>query len=169
LLTHHARDADASRFCQCFQPCCYIHAVAIEVVVLDDHVAEIDADAQFDAVVRLDTRVSLGHRLLHLDRATHRIDDAGKLHQRAVAGGLDDAARVLGDFRIEELAAQRLEAFERAFLVRSHQPRIPRHIGSEDRGEPAGRGHSSGKPAFRRPLSQIASNAGEKTRDQNAL
>jgi hypothetical protein len=29
---------------------------------------------------------------------------------------------MLGDLRINELAAQRLEAFERAFLVRSHQP-----------------------------------------------
>src|SRR5260370_5561876 len=45
---------------------------------------------------------------------------------------------VLGDLRIEELAAQRLEAFERAFLVRPHQPRIPRHIGGKDRSEPAG-------------------------------
>src|SRR5712671_6551655 len=44
----------------------------------------------------------------------------GKFHQHAVTGGLDDAAVMLGDFRIEELAAQRLEAFERAFLVRSH-------------------------------------------------
>jgi hypothetical protein len=29
---------------------------------------------------------------------------------------------MLGDLRIEELAAQRFEAFERAFLVRPHQP-----------------------------------------------
>ena len=72
--------------------------------------------------------------------AAHRIDDAGKLHQQAIAGGLDDAAMVLGDLRIEELAAQRLEAFERAFLIRPHQPRIPRHIGGEDRGETAGGG-----------------------------
>jgi hypothetical protein len=48
-----------------------------------------------------------------------------------------DAAVVLDDFRIKELTAQRLEAFERAFLVRPHQPRIPRHIGGEDRGETA--------------------------------
>jgi hypothetical protein len=33
---------------------------------------------------------------------------------------------MLGDFRIEEFAAQRFEAFERAFLVRPHQPRIAR-------------------------------------------
>jgi hypothetical protein len=43
--------------------------------------------------------------------------------------------------RIEELAAQRLEAFERALLVRPHQPRIPRHIGGEDCGEAADRRH----------------------------
>src|SRR2546429_5919442 len=34
-------------------------------------------------------------------------------------------AAVLGDFWIEELAAQRFEAFERPLLVRPHQPRIP--------------------------------------------
>jgi len=118
-----------------------VDAVAVEVVAFDDHIAEIDADAQFDALVRRDACVPLRDRLLHLDRATHRIDDAGKLHQYTVAGGLDDAAVVLGDLRIEELMAQRLEAFERAFLVRAHQPRIPRHIGGEDRGEPAAGGH----------------------------
>src|SRR5438094_463025 len=75
--------------------------------------------------------------------AAHRIDDAGKFHQHAVAGGLDDAAVVLGDLRIEKLAAQRFEAFERALLVRPHQPRIPRHISGEDRGETAGPGHQA--------------------------
>jgi hypothetical protein len=126
-----------------------VDAVAVEVVALDDHVAEIDADAQFDAVGRRDAAVALGHRLLHRDRAAHRIDDAGELDQQAVAGGLDDAALVLGDLRIEELAAQRLEAFKRAFLVQPHQPRIARDISGEDRGETAGRGHPSGNPARR--------------------
>src|SRR5689334_1563232 len=64
-----------------------------------------------------------------------------KLDQHAVPGGLDDAAVVLGDFRIDELAAQRLEAFERALLIRPHQPRISRHIGGEDRGKAAGCRH----------------------------
>ena len=66
--------------------------------------------------------VPLGHRLLHRDCAAHRIDDTGKFHQHPVAGGLDDAAVVLSDLRIEELAAQRFEAFERVFLIRPHQP-----------------------------------------------
>ncbi len=74
---------------------------------------------------------------LHLDRAAHRIDDAGKLHQQAVAGGLDDAAVMLGDLRIEELAAQRFEAFERAFLVRPHQPAVTGDVRRKDCSEPA--------------------------------
>jgi hypothetical protein len=49
---------------------------------------------------------------------------------------------MLGDLRIEELAAQHFEAFVRAFLIRPHQPRIPRHIGGEDRRETAGLAHS---------------------------
>jgi hypothetical protein len=77
--------------------------------------------------------------MLHRDGAARRIDDHGKLHQQAVAGGLDDAAVVLGDLRIDELAAQRFEALERALLVRPHQARIPRHIGGKDRREAAGR------------------------------
>ena len=49
---------------------------------------------------------------------------------------------MLGDLGINKLAAQRLEPFERAFLVRTHQARIPRHIGGEDRGETAGGSHA---------------------------
>jgi hypothetical protein len=54
--------------------------------------AEIYAGAQFDAIVHPDIRVALGHRLLHCNRGGHRIDDAPKFRQQAVAGGLDDAA-----------------------------------------------------------------------------
>jgi hypothetical protein len=55
-----------------------------------------------------DPGVALGRCLLHFDRAANRIDDAGELDQQPVAGGLDDAALMLDDFRIEKLAAQRL-------------------------------------------------------------
>jgi hypothetical protein len=55
---------------------------------------------------------------------------------------------VLGDFRIQEVAAQRLEAFERALLIRAHQPRIPRDIGGENGSQPAfdASGGQSGAP-----------------------
>jgi hypothetical protein len=118
LVVNRIGDEHPAGIGQGFDPRRDVDAVAIEVVALDDHVAEIDADAQLDAAVRRDADVPLGHRLLDFDRAAHRIDDAGKLDQQTVAGGLDDTTVMLGDFRIEQLAAQRFEAFERAFLVR---------------------------------------------------
>ena len=39
-----------------------------------------------------------------------------------VTRGFDEPAPVLGDFRIEELTAQCLEAFEGAALIGPHQP-----------------------------------------------
>jgi len=54
-------------------------AIAIDVVAIGDHVAEIDTDAQLHAAIYADRRVALRHRLLHRDRAAHRIDDARKL------------------------------------------------------------------------------------------
>jgi hypothetical protein len=48
---------------------------------------------------------------------------------------------MLGDFRIEELAPQRFEAFEGAALIGADQPRIARHIGRENRREPTGLAH----------------------------
>ena len=58
---------------------------------------------------------------------------------------------MLGDLRIEKLAAQRFEAFECAFLAHPPQPRIPRHIGGEDRGKATDGGHHPAQPALRRP------------------
>jgi hypothetical protein len=44
---------------------------------------------------------------------------------------------VFGNFRIDQFAAQRFEAFEGAFLVDPHQPRIARHVSSKNGGQPA--------------------------------
>jgi len=63
------------------------------------------------------------------DRTARSIDDARELDQHAVAGGLDQAPAMVGDFWIEELAAQRSQAFEGAALVGAEQPRIARHVG----------------------------------------
>jgi hypothetical protein len=41
------------------------------------------------------------------------------------------------DLGIGQLSPQRLQSRERPFLVGAHQPRVVRHIGGEDRGQPA--------------------------------
>ena len=96
-IAHRARDEDAARLGEPLQAGGDVDAVAEDVVALDDDVAEVDADAEFDARLVGRAAVAVGHAGLDLDGAAHRLDDAGELDQQAVAGALDDAAAVVGD------------------------------------------------------------------------
>jgi hypothetical protein len=60
---------------------------------------------------------------------------------------------VFGYLRIDKLAAERFEAFERAFLVRPHEPRIARHIGGENCRQPA---LDAGQPSKLHGVSSVA-------------
>ena len=113
-----------------------VDAVAENIAVLDDDVADVDADAELDALVLRHAGIALGHAALNGDRATHGVDDAGELDQDAVARGLDDAAGMFGDPGVQEFAAMRLEARERAFLVVADQPAVAGDVRCEDCGQP---------------------------------
>src|SRR5262249_54058460 len=67
----------------------------------------------------------------------HRIDDALKDHNRAVAHQLDDAAAVLRNKGIGDLGAHRFQTCDRARLVDLHQVRIAHDISCEDRQKPS--------------------------------
>jgi hypothetical protein len=54
-------------------------------------------------------------------------------------------------------ATDRLQCGEHAFLVGTHQPRIPSHVGGKDRGETAGLAHPYGTPARARPTATVFS------------
>ena len=79
LVADDAADTNSAWFRQGFEPCRDINAVAIDVASVLNDVAEIDSHAQFDATIRRHIGVSLGHRALHFDGTTHRVDDAGEL------------------------------------------------------------------------------------------
>ena len=79
FLLHPVRHADATGLSQTFETGCDVNSVAEDVAVLDDDVALIDADAELDALSRLDTRVALGHRLLHLRCTAQRIDECWRI------------------------------------------------------------------------------------------
>ena len=134
-LMNHIRDADAARPSQTFQPRCDIDAIAVDVVAIDDHIAEVDADPELDAVLGLEVRVVYGDALLNLDRAPHRIDHARKLDQDTITRKLDDAAAMLCDLGFDEVLVQGPKMGVRAGFVRAHQPTVADHVGGEDRGE----------------------------------
>src|SRR5262249_20268494 len=122
ILVNTSRDADPAGLRQSFQSRGDIDAVAVDVVAVDDDVADIDADPELDPRLRRLVGIALVHAALNLDGATHGIDDAGEFGQQAVAGGLDDAALVFVDLGIEHRAPVGLQPGERSFLVEAHQP-----------------------------------------------
>src|SRR5262249_29564115 len=128
-----------------------IHTVAEDVVLLSDHVAEIDADPKPDAPVVRHFWFAVDHPALNLHSAANGVYNTRKLRQEAIAGVLHNPATVLLDLRIDKFPEVCLEAFVRTFLIRTHQPRIAGHIGRQDRGEAAALAHRTSPIAIRRP------------------
>jgi hypothetical protein len=86
-------------------------------VFFNDHVAQIDPDAEPDPVLFRPAPFAVDHPALDLNSATHRIHYAWKFREQAVAGGLDRSASMLVDLWINQFAEVRLEAFVRPLLV----------------------------------------------------
>ena len=79
LIVDVAGDADAAGIGQSFESGSNVHAVAVDVAVLVDEVAEVDADPQADLLFRGHTGLALGHAGLQEHGATHRVDGAAEL------------------------------------------------------------------------------------------
>src|SRR6202007_811019 len=124
LLVRRGTKANPTRLSQRFEPGGNVDAIAEDVAILDDDVTDIDAHAKFDAALCRCRGAAGAHLPLPLDRTAHRVDDAGELDKQAVAGSLDDATPMLGDFGIAEFTANRTQCRERALFVLAHQPRI---------------------------------------------
>ncbi len=117
------------------QPRGDIDAVAHQIAVrLLDHVAEMDADPKFDALVGRDLGVALDHRPLDFNGAVHRVDHAAEFNDTAVARALDDAAVMHRDGRVDQVAAQGPKASEDSVFIRTRKPRVADDVGHQDRG-----------------------------------
>ena len=114
-------DADPAGLGERFQTRGDVDAIAVNIVALDDDVAQIDADAENDP--RL-VQGFVGQRTvgaLHRQGTIHRIDHAAELDDGAVADQLYDAAVMGGDGGIEDYLPVMLERGQRTRLVGPHQ------------------------------------------------
>ena len=136
VVAHAARHADAAGGRQGLQPGGDVHAVAEDVAVLGDDVADIDADPERHAPMLGDRRIQPGYRLLHAERAADRVDHARELGQHAVAGGVRDPAAERHDQLVDGRPVRR-ERRQSRFLVERHQTAVAFDIGREDRHQPA--------------------------------
>ena len=137
LIADRARDADAAGLGELLQARGDVDAVAEDVVVLDDHVAEIDADAELDP--RAGGTSALRRAMRRWISTAHCTASATLWNSTSMPSPvvLMMPALVLGDRRVDQLEPVRLEARERARLVGLHQPAVADHVGRQDRREPA--------------------------------
>ena len=132
-----ARNADAAAIGDAFQPGSDIDPVAKNVTAVGNDVADIDANAEFQALVRRYLRISSDDAALNFDRTSDRVHDARKLGEDAIACGVGDVAAVPLDRGIAEFAAMSPQLGMRAFLVGTHQPAVSSHVGRENGREVA--------------------------------
>ena len=136
LIVDGLRDADASRICQLLEANGYVHAGAVQVVIFDDDVAQVYADAELHAFVLGDRRVALSYLVLDLYGTANGLDDAGELGDEAVSGAAEDVTAVRGD-RLLGYGTALAQGDRGAFFVALGMAGVPHHIGCENCGEPA--------------------------------
>ena len=108
----------------------------MNIVPLDDHVAQVDADAERDAEIFRQVGVANRDRRLNGKRVAHRVDGARKPNQDAVARGLDDAPAVGLDLGVDQLDMQATKVCARALVVGLDQAGVAYHVGHQDRRQP---------------------------------
>jgi hypothetical protein len=120
--------AHPARFGDAFKSGSNVDTVAKDVVVVDDDVAGVNADPEFDPLFLRHRRILLGHAALDFNGTVYRIHGTGKLNQHAVARGFDDPPAMRGDGGVNERLSDRLEPGQRAFLVDAHETTIAGNI-----------------------------------------
>jgi len=121
-------DADAARLSNSLQPHCDVDAVSKDIIFIDDDVADVDADAQFDLLDLRYIDILFGCAALNFDGAAYGIYDAAELDESTVPGILDDTSVMLSDFGIEKSSSKRFQSRQRAFFVDPYQAARARDI-----------------------------------------
>src|SRR5215831_20888604 len=96
------RDADSTRLRERFQSRRNVDAIAVDVIVFNDDIAEIDADTDHDGRLTHSCIWQRGAGALHRKCTVNSIDHASKLDDCAIADQLHDAAVVRSDSWVKD-------------------------------------------------------------------
>jgi hypothetical protein len=114
------------------QACGDVDAIAQHVLVLDHHIAQVDADPEADAAILRHIGLTSGQGDLDINGAPDGFDRAVELDEQAVAHGLDDPPAMPGDSWIDQGPSVGLQPRDRAFLVQPDQARVASHVGAHE-------------------------------------
>ena len=117
-------NANASGFRDSFEARCDIDAVAKDIIVVDDYIADVNADSKFNPEFRRHAGVPFGHLPLDFHRTARGADSTSKLGQKTIASSLNYTTAIRGECRIDKRLSDRLKLRKCTFLVTTHQPAI---------------------------------------------
>ena len=109
-------------------------------LLVDDHLAQVKADAEHQPLVLLEHVVEARHALLDVDRRRHRGDRRFEFGQDGIAREVDHRASAGRDGGAPDLVMDRSEMAHRTLLTAFHQPHEAGEIGMQDGGKPAAMG-----------------------------
>ena len=121
-------NTNTTRLCDAFKTRCNIDPITKDIVVIDDNIADVNADAKLDPLDLRYIDIVFGHGTLNFDRAAYRIYDAAELDESAVPGILDDAPAMIRDFWIKKRLSKSFQLRQRAFFVDPYQAARARDI-----------------------------------------
>nr|WP_228445784.1 hypothetical protein [Terricaulis silvestris] len=135
LIANIARHGDAAHGRKRLQARGDVDAFAIHVVTVDDHIAQIDADAIAKAFGIRPVGFGSTHRRLNVESAGDGSGGAGKFNQHAIAHEFKHTPALCDDSRIEKRFAVLLQSRERPCLVALHQAAVADDVGRKDDGQ----------------------------------
>src|SRR2546421_575691 len=121
LPTSVIRDADTARLCNPLETHCNIDPVTKDIVLFDNDITDVNADAELDPLVLRHVDILFGHAALNFVGTSHGVDHAGELSNSAVPGILDDTSVMLSDFGIKKRLPKNFQLRQRAFFVDPYQ------------------------------------------------
>src|ERR1700757_709077 len=101
------------------ETCSEVDGIAVTIPILD-----VNPDTYIDASLVRKAAIAFEHGALQHYCATYGIYDTDKFGQEAVAHEFEDAAVVPCNLRLKQFLAVRPDSFERAQLIRAHQPTV---------------------------------------------
>jgi hypothetical protein len=129
----HVGDANTARLSETFEAGRNVDTVAVNILTLNDHVAEVNSDSKEHFLVMGCTILARRHAVLDISGTLNGIDDTTELDKEPVAHGLHKSTSMLGHGGMNDFIELVVEAHPRAGLIDTHEAAIAHHVSRDDR------------------------------------